>query len=277
MADIGVIGGSGLYDLDLLQEVETVTPSTPYGDPSGPITVGTLAGRRVAFVARHGSGHRLLPSEVPYRANIFALRALGVRQIFAISAVGSLAERYTPGTLVVPDQLVDRTKGIRPGTFFGAGVVGHVPMADPYCSRLRKDLLSTGVTDGATYCCIEGPQFSTRAESNLYRSWGLDLIGMTAVPEAALAREAQLCYASLALVTDYDCWHDSAASVTVELVAQTMRANLSAAREVLTTAITQADPDVRCTCHTALTSAVMTDPALIPDEARTRLGLSPAI
>jgi 5'-methylthioadenosine phosphorylase len=273
---IGVIGGSGMYDLDSLDDIETADVKTPYGSPSGPVTIGTLAGRRVAFVARHGIGHRLLPSEVPYRANIAALRQLGVRQIYAVSAVGSLSERLAPGTLVVPDQIVDRTRGGRPGTFFGGGVVGHVPMADPYCARLRHDLLAAGrdaTVDGATYCCIEGPQFSTRAESRLYRTWGLDIIGMTAVPEAALAREAGLCYASLAMVTDYDCWHETEESVTADLVARTMRKNVEATRGVLATAIEQTDTTADCSCHHALDGAVVTDPALISPDDRARLGL----
>jgi 5'-methylthioadenosine phosphorylase len=275
-SSIGVIGGSGMYDLDSLDDLETIDVTTPYGKPSGPVTIGTLAGRRVAFIARHGIGHRLLPSEVPYRANIAALRQLGVRQIYAVSAVGSLREQLAPGTLVVPDQIVDRTRGARPGTFFGGGVVGHVPMADPYCASLRHGLLAAGrdaVVDGATYCCIEGPQFSTRAESLLYRAWGLDIIGMTAVPEAALAREAGLCYASLAMVTDYDCWHETEESVTADLVARTMRKNVEATRGVLATAIEQTDLEADCSCHHALEGAVVTDPALISADDRVRLGL----
>ncbi|AGL15334.1 S-methyl-5'-thioadenosine phosphorylase [Actinoplanes sp. N902-109] len=276
---IGVIGGSGLYDLELLEQVETIAVRTPYGQPSGDITVGNLLGVRIAFLPRHGTGHRLSPSEVPARANIHALRELGVRQIIAISAVGSLTERFAPGTLVVPDQLVDRTKGVRPATFFGGGAVAHVSMADPFCERLRADLGTAGKTagydlaDGATYCCIEGPQFSTRAESHLYRSWGLDIIGMTAVPEAALAREAQLCYAGLALVTDYDCWHESEEAVTAGMVAETMRANVRAAREVLKEAVTTIDRTADCTCHHALTGAVLTDPAIIDAATRERCGL----
>ncbi|WP_306206331.1 S-methyl-5'-thioadenosine phosphorylase [Actinoplanes sp. RD1] len=276
---IGVIGGSGMDDLDTLADVRTVEITTEYGTPSAPVTIGTLAGREVAFLTRHGRGHGLLPAEVPYRANIAALRELGVRQVLAVSAVGSLTERLAPGTLVVPDQIVDRTRGARAGTFFGDGVVGHVPMAEPYCGRLRKVLLAAGpdgTVDGATYCCIEGPQFSTRAESHLYRSWGLDVIGMTAVPEAALAREAGLCYAALALVTDYDCWHESAESVTAELVAQTVRANVTAARAVLAEGIAQVDPGTGCACRRALDGAIITDPAAISRQARARLGIAAA-
>jgi len=275
-AEVAVIGGSGTDAHALLTDVRTVQVDTPYGPPSAAPAVGTLAGRRIAFLARHGTGHRLLPSEVPYRANIAALQQIGVRQIFAVSAVGSLTERLAPGTLVVPDQIVDRTRGSRVGTFFGGGVVGHVPMADPYCERLRNVLLDAGgpnLAAGATYCCIEGPQFSTRAESKLYRSWGLDLIGMTAVPEAALAREAGLCYACLAMVTDYDCWHRSEESVSADLVARTMRANLDRTRAVLGAVLAAGDPQGECSCAQARAAAVVTDPTLICPADRTRLGL----
>lgn len=238
---------------------------TPYGPPSSDITLGTLHGRRVAFLARHGAGHRLTPTEVPSRANVYALRRLGVRHVLAVSAVGSLVDGYAPGRLVVPDQIVDRTKGVRPATFFGDGLVAHVSMAAPFCPRLRADLLAAAKSsghddaiDGATYCCIEGPQFSTRAESHLYRSWGLHIIGMTAVPEAALAREAQLCYAGLALVTDYDCWHESEEPVTADMVAQTMRSNVIAAREVLADVVTRIDDAADCGCRHAVDGAVLT-------------------
>ncbi|WP_067494937.1 S-methyl-5'-thioadenosine phosphorylase [Actinoplanes sp. TFC3] len=283
MTSIGIIGGSGLYTLDTMIGARTVDVPTPYGAPSGPLFTGRMAGREVVFLSRHGFGHRLLPGEVPYRANIFALRELGVRRVLAISAVGSLTQRLAPGTLVVPDQIVDRTKGVRPSTFFGDGVVGHVAMAEPFCQSLRQDLVksamdpagadspSPGVVDGGTYCCIEGPQFSTRAESRLYRSWGLDIIGMTAMPEAALAREAQLCYAGLALVTDYDCWHETAETVSVGLVAETMRANLATARTVLAATIAGLEVDADCSCHHALDAAVMTDPALIPPFLRRQM------
>jgi 5'-methylthioadenosine phosphorylase len=276
---IGVIGGSGLYDLDMLEDVEVITVDTPYGSPSDSITLGVLGGTRLAFLPRHGQGHRLSPSEVPARANLYALCELGIRHVFAVSAVGGLAERYAPGTLVVPDQIVDRTKGLRPATFFGGGLVAHVSMADPFCRRLREHLVAAAksaghddVIDGATYCCIEGPQFSTRAESHLYRSWGLDIIGMTAVPEAALAREAQLCYAGLALVTDYDCWHESEETVTADLVAQTMRRNIRAAREVLQEAVATLDAVNDCECRHALAGAVLTDPALVHPDRKGRTG-----
>lgn len=279
-AEIGIIGGSGLYRLAKLHDSAEILLQTPFGSPSGPITAGTLYGRRVAFLPRHGPGHLLLPTEIPARANIYALRELGVRAVFAVSAVGSLSEKYAPGEFVVPDQLVNRTKGLRPGSFFGKGLVGHIPMADPFCTRLRGTLLAAatragGVTtrDEAVYCCIEGPQFSTRAESELYRSWGMGIIGMTAVPEAVLAREAELCYAVLALVTDYDCWHDGEESVSADLVAETVRRNVVAAGEVLRHAVALVDTDVDCTCRHALDAAVLTDMRLVPSQIRKRLGL----
>lgn len=275
---VGVIGGSGLSGLDGLEDTEQVEVSTPYGPPSAPVTVGTLAGQRVAFLARHGEGHRLSPSEVPYRANLHALRELGVRQVVAVSAVGSLTAQLAPGTLVVPDQVVDRTRGVRERSFFGGGVVAHVPMAEPFCARSRRLLLGAAeraglrdVADGGTYCCIEGPQFSTRAESRLYRSWGLDIIGMTAVPEAALAREAQLCYAVLALVTDYDSWHESTEPVTARMVTRTMHANAENARRVLRAVA--GELDAPCDCRRSLETAVVTDPVLIPAGDRARLTL----
>lgn len=279
-AEIGVIGGSGLYGLGALADPRAVLPPTPFGEPSGPVMVGTLHGRRVAFLPRHGEGHRLTPSEIPNRANLYALRSLGVRQVIAVSAVGSLAEKYAPGDLVVPDQLVDRTKGLRPASFFGEGIVVHVSMADPFCPVLRQNLLDGArpvrravVHDGATYCCMEGPQFSTRAESMLYRSWGMGIIGMTAVPEAALAREAGLCYATLALVTDYDCWHDEEESVSADMVAETMRRNVETAGEVLRHVMATIDTEADCHCRHALDGAVLTPAAAVPPAVRERLGL----
>ena len=279
-AQVGVIGGSGLYELDLLENPRSVETDTPYGRPSGPITVGSLHGRDVAFISRHGPGHRLTPTEVPSRANVFALRGLGVRNVLAVSAVGSLAERFAPGDLVVPDQIVDRTKGLRDRTYFEGGVVGHVSMADPYCARLRGDLIagakSAGhddIADGATYLCIEGPQFSTRAESRLYRSWGLDVIGMTAVPEAPLAREAGLCYAGLALVTDYDCWHENEEAVRADLVDDTTRRNVAAARHLLWNPILTMHIDADWTCRHSLVSAILTDASLVTSEMRDRFGI----
>jgi 5'-methylthioadenosine phosphorylase len=269
-ADIAIIGGSGLYHLGLIDEPRSVQVTTPFGPPSDDIVVGTVAGRRVAFLPRHGRGHRLTPSEIPTRANMYALRVLGVRQVVAVSAVGSLAERYAPGHLVLPDQVVDRTKGIRPASFFGGGLVAHVPLADPICPRLRGRIRDAArgvdgvVHDRATYCCIEGPQFSTRAESHLYRAWGMDIIGMTAVPEVGLAREAQLCYALIALVTDYDCWHVSEEPVTADMVAQVMARNTALAGEVLRRALAVMDDDADCACQHALDAAVLTAPDAVP-------------
>jgi 5'-methylthioadenosine phosphorylase len=275
-AEIGIIGGSGLYDLGLLDHPRRVRITTPFGEPSDDIVLGTLAGRRVAFLPRHGTGHRLSPSEIPVRANLYALRELGVREVFGVSAVGSLSERYAPGHLVVPNQVVDRTKGVRPASFFGDGVVAHVSLADPFCTRLQGPLVEAAraergvvIHEGATYCCIEGPQFSTRAESELYRSWGMGIIGMTAVPEVGLAREAGLCYVGLSLVTDYDCWHHSEEPVTAETVAQVMHRNVESAGRVLTRAVgglTGPAPD--CACRHALDSAVLTAADAIPDAGR---------
>lgn len=277
--DVGIIGGSGLYDLGLLADPTPVPVATPFGSPSGPLVIGTLGPRRVAFLPRHGDGHTLTPTEIPVRANLYALRSVGVRRVLGISAVGSLSEKFAPGDLVVPDQLVDRTKGQRPASFFGDGLVAHVSLADPFCVRLREGLLAAARTvegavvhDGATYCCIEGPQFSTRAESELYRSWGMGLVGMTAVPEAGLAREAELCYAGLALVTDYDCWHVSEGPVTADRVAEIMRHNVELAGRVLAAAMDVIDPEADCSCHHALDAAVLTAPGRLTPAVRGRLG-----
>jgi 5'-methylthioadenosine phosphorylase len=278
-ADIGIIGGSGLYRLEMFEGARTVEVSTPFGRPSGPVTVGEVGGRRVAFLPRHGVGHHIDPSHLPSQANIYALRSLGVREVVAVSAVGSLAEKLVPGDLVVPDQIVDRTRGGRPASFFGDGIVVHVGLADPFCDRLRGLVLTAGrlgdatVHDSATYLCMEGPQFSTRAASELHRSWGLGIVGMTAMPEAALAREAEVCYASLALVTDYDCWYEGHESVTADLVADVMRRNVAAAGEVLARLVPQLDGGAGCPCQHALDGAVMTDPAVITAEVRARVGL----
>lgn len=279
-ATIGIIGGSGLYQLEGLDDVEVRRLTTPFGEPSGAVVVGTLAGTRVAFLPRHGEGHRLAPSEVPSRANLYALRSLGVTQVVGVSAVGSLAEKYAPGDLVIPDQLVDRTKGLRPCSFFGSGMVAHVSMADPFCHRLRRSLLQAatdaGVTasvhETATYLCIEGPQFSSRAESELYRSWGMGVIGMTALPEAALAREAALCYALLTLVTDYDCWHGEETAVSADLVAETLRRNVATAGAVLWQAVATVEPEPGCTCRDALDTAVLTHVDAVAPAVRAKLG-----
>ncbi|MBN1958926.1 MAG: S-methyl-5'-thioadenosine phosphorylase [Desulfuromonadales bacterium] len=281
---IGVIGGSGLYEIEGLKEVREVAVETPFGDPSDVFITGVLAGAQMVFLPRHGRGHRLLPSEVNYRANIYGMKTLGVEQIISVSAVGSMREDIVPGHIVVPDQFFDRTQGKRAGTFFGSGVVGHVQFADPVCAVLSKILVgaarSAGATvhDGGTYICIEGPNFSTRAESNIFRGWGVDIIGMTNLPESRLAREAEICYATIALATDYDCWHDGHDDVSVEAVIAIIQQNVATAREIIKTAVARIVEDRRqrdCQCADALQYAIMTEPSLIP--AETRQALEPII
>jgi 5'-methylthioadenosine phosphorylase len=277
---LGVIGGSGLYDLPGLTDVRRERVSTPFGEPSDAFVLGRLGGQELVFLPRHGAGHRLLPTEVNARANVHGFKQLGVTRLISVSAVGSMKEAIVPGNLVLPDQFIDRTFA-RPKTFFGDGLVAHVAFADPTCAALRGHLLAAArgagaqVHDGGTYLCIEGPQFSTRAESLLYRSWGVDVIGMTALPEAKLAREAELCYATVALATDYDCWHDAHEAVTVAQVMATMQRNVAAAREVLRRAAETgaALADRACACGRALEHAVMTDRALVPEATRQRLSL----
>lgn len=260
---LGVIGGTGLYDLPDLADVHQLQVETPWGAPSAPIINGTLAGGiEVAFLARHGIGHRYNPSEVPYRANIAALKTIGVTHILSVNAVGSLNIAMPPRSAVVPDQIIDRTSGFRDRTFFEGGVVAHVGMADPFCPHLRKSILKLArenqemVEDGGTYICIEGPQFSTRAESNLYRQWGADIIGMTAMPEARLAREAGLCYGTLAMVTDFDVWHETEEDVTLEAIQRVLAENVETARNVVRGLAAEALPVCDCAAGTA--SAVMT-------------------
>ena len=275
-AEIAFIGGSGLYAVDGLEDAQEVTPDTPFGPPSDTITIGRIGGRRVAFLARHGGGHQHLPSEIPFHANIYALKAMGVKQIISISAVGSLRERIAPLDMVVPDQLIDRTRN-RTSTFFGAGVAAHVGFADPFCGDLRSALLETAtrgpstVHDGGTYVVIEGPQFSTRAESELYRSWGASIIGMTALPEANLAREAEMCYATLALVTDYDVWHRTEAEVSVDLVVANLRRNVENTLALLPTLSERIPRSPICGCQSSLERAIITSRDRIADEARCRL------
>ena len=277
---LGIIGGSGLYDLPGLSGVRREKVSTPFGEPSDAVVVGRLGDQEIAFLARHGAGHRFSPSEVPYRANLHALKQLGVTRVISVSAVGSMKEEIAPGHLVLPRQYVDRTEG-RPRTFFGDGVVAHVAFADPVCPTLHEHLrgacFAAGATvhAGGTYLCIEGPQFSTRAESELYRSWQIDVIGMTALPEARLAREAELCYATLALATDYDCWHAGHDAVTVAQVIETMQKNVAMAREVIRNAVLGLGRirERTCACGHALDSAVLTAPARISSSARERLAL----
>ena len=266
---IGVIGGSGLYDMDALQDREDVRVTTPFGEPSAPYVVGTLNDRRVAFLARHGHGHRLMPSELNFRANIFGFKTLGVEWILSASAVGSLQEECRPLDIVVPNQFLDRTKG-RISTFFGGGIVAHVGFAHPFCATLSEiatDAASQAearVHRGGTYVCMEGPQFSTLAESRLYRSWGMDIIGMTNLQEAKLAREAEICYATLALVTDYDCWHEGHDDVTVEMIIATLTQNAVTAQRVIANAVARLPVERSCECASALGSAIITRPELIP-------------
>ena len=275
-AEIAFIGGSGLYDIDGLTDSEQVTIDTPFGPPSDAVTVGTLEGRRVSFLARHGKGHRHLPSEIPFRANIYALKLLGVERIISISAVGSLQECIVPLDMVVPDQIIDRTRG-RVSTFFGDGVAAHVGFADPFCPELRRDLVETArnrsvtVHDGGVYVVMEGPQFSTRAESNLYRSWGAGIIGMTALPEAKLAREAEICYATLALVTDFDVWNQSEAEVSVDLVVANLMKNVATTQTLLPDLSSRSSDSRGCNCPSALERAIITSRDLITDEAKSRL------
>lgn len=275
-AKVGVIGGSGFYQMDGLSGAEELRIETPFGEPSSPIVVGTLEGERVAFLARHAPGHRILPSELPSRANIYALKTLGVEIIIGVSAVGSLREDIEPLHLVVPDQLIDRTRG-RPSTFFGEGLVAHIAFADPFCPDVRAALAGAArdagamTHNGGAYVVIEGPAFSTRAESNLYRMWGADIIGMTALPEAKLAREAEICYAILACSTDYDCWHDSEESVTAELIVANLLKNVAVSREALRLFLRRLPQDRQCACRSALSDALVTPLDLVPPDTLAKL------
>jgi len=277
-AEIGIIGGSGLYAMPGLTEVREQQVSTPWGEPSDPLVLGTLDGRRVAFLARHGRGHRLLPSELPFRANMYALKSVGVEQILSVSAVGSLKEEHKPTDFVIPDQFIDRTFN-RIGTFFGDGIVGHVAFGDPVCAVVAGALQTACATAevtgklGGTYVCMEGPQFSTRAESKLYRSWGADIIGMTNLQEAKLAREAEMCYATLAMVTDYDCWHEGHADVTVDQVMAVMHQNTANAARVVRAAVAALPRERACPCATAAQFAIMTAREAIPVTTREKLHL----
>ncbi|MBP7707576.1 MAG: S-methyl-5'-thioadenosine phosphorylase [Candidatus Aminicenantes bacterium] len=278
-ASIGILGGTGLYEIEGFKDKTEVRLRTPFGAPSGPYVVGTLEGRRVAFLARHGRGHRLLPAEVPYRANIYGFKKLGVGRIVSVNSVGSLREHIPPRDLVLPDQFFDRTR--RPNTFFGEGIVAHVSLGQPVCPGLNAALydaargLGLRVHKGGVYLCIEGPAFSTKAESLAYRSWGADIIGMTAATEARLCREAEICYATLSLVTDYDVWHETEEPVTVELVLQNLSANIANAKAVLKKALAALDGDAEraCDCGSALRNAVVTAPAAVPASTRKKLAL----
>jgi len=275
---IGVIGGSGLYEMEGLEDVREVEVATPFGAPSDVLVAGRYAGRTLVFLPRHGRGHRFLPAEVPYRANLWALKSLGVEWVISVSAVGSLEEDARPGEIVLPDQFIDRTWG-RPSTFFGDGLVGHVGMADPICGALQAAVWETreavGVPfhRGGAYLCIQGPQFSTRAESFLYRSWGARVIGMTNATEARLAREAELCYATVALVTDYDCWHETEEEVTVEAVLAVLRQNVETAKRIIRETVVRLPADRTCPCREAARYAILTAPDRVPTETRRALDL----
>jgi 5'-methylthioadenosine phosphorylase len=275
-AQIGVIGGSGLYDMADLADRKELSLETPFGDPSGPYVVGSLRGKPVAFLARHGAGHKFLPSELNFAANIFGFKLLGVERIISASAVGSLKQEYAPLHIVVPDQFFDRTKG-RISTFFGNGLAAHVGFAHPICPELARvagdavEAVGATVHHGGTYVCIEGPQFSTLAESKLYRSWGMDVIGMTNVQEAKLAREAEICYVTLALVTDYDCWHPDHDAVTVEMIVATLMQNSQTAQRAVAEAIGRLPAARGCDCGSALKHALITRPEAIPERIKSHL------
>jgi 5'-methylthioadenosine phosphorylase len=281
---IGVIGGSGLYQIEGLSDLREVQLETPFGDPSDLFVTGSLNGAKMVFLPRHGRGHRLLPSEVNYRANIYGMKQLGVEQIISVSAVGSMKEEIVPGHIVIPDQFIDRTQGKRASTFFGNGVVAHIQFANPVCDMLSQLLydaaFAVGATvhKGGTYVCIEGPSFSTRAESNTFRSWGVDIIGMTNLPEARLAREAEICYGTIALATDYDCWHDGHDDVSVEAVIAIIKQNVAIAKSIIGDAVGRI-VDQRCErgceCPDALRFAIMTDKSMIP--AATAAALEPLL
>ncbi len=275
---LAVIGGSGLYHMAGLQDTKEYAMDTPFGKPSAPVVVGTLENTRVAFLARHGHGHHITPTEVPYRANIYALKSLGVERVISISACGSLREDFAPGHIVIPDNIFDNTKN-RVCTFFGEGLVAHVGVANPFCPDL-SDVVETAVRAtgavthrGGSFIVIEGPRFSTRAESNAFRAWGMSIIGMTAAPEAFLAREAEMCYATMAHVTDYDVWHESESPVTVEMVIQILNKNTRIAQEAIRNLIRELKGERSCECGSALSSALITDPKVIPAETRSKLDL----
>jgi 5'-methylthioadenosine phosphorylase len=273
---IGIIGGSGLYDMAEVTDRSEVKVTTPFGDPSGPYVLGTLRGKRVAFLARHGAGHRLSPSELNFRANIYGMKVLGVEYILSASAVGSLKEDLKPLDIVIPDQFIDRTRG-RISTFFGHGLVAHVGFAHPFCKPLSTIAYESGLAAGATthrggtYVCMEGPQFSTLAESNLYRSWGASIIGMTNLQEAKLAREAEICYTTIALVTDYDCWHPDHDSVTVEMIIANLTQNAKTAQQIIATAVDRLPFERTCECAASLKYALITRPDAIPAETKKTL------
>ncbi|MBN9492101.1 S-methyl-5'-thioadenosine phosphorylase [bacterium] len=273
---LAVIGGSGFYDMPGLEDAVDVRVATPFGDPSDAIRVGKIGGVPVAFLARHGRHHSLLPSELPQRANFWALKSLGVKRVVAVSAVGSLREEYAPGDCVIPDQLIDRTRGARPATFFGDGIVAHVSMAEPFCPALSESAQAAAIAVGAachrggSYVVIEGPAFGTRAESELYRSWGIGVVGMTALPEAKLAREAELCYSIISTVTDYDSWRADHRAVDAATIFRVLRANVAMGQSIVATLAGTLGP-ADCSCHHSLDAALVTSAAAIPPATRTRL------
>ena len=270
---IGIIGGSGLYDMAELTDREERRMATPFGDPSGPYVIGSIGGRRVAFLSRHGEGHRILPSELNFRANIYGFKVLGAERILSASAVGSLKHEYKPLDILVPDQFFDRTNG-RVSTFFGRGIVAHIAFAHPLCADLSRaaadaaQAVGATVHRGGTYVNMEGPQFSTLAESKLYRAWGMDVIGMTNLQEAKLAREAEICYATLALVTDYDCWHPDHDSVTVDMIISHLLQNAKTAQRAIAHAIERLPPARTCPCKDALATAIITRPEFVPEQTK---------
>jgi 5'-methylthioadenosine phosphorylase len=280
-ATIAIIGGSGLYQMDGMADIREVAMKTPFGDPSDVVTIGNLGGVPIAFLPRHGRGHRISPTELPALANIYALKTLGVEWIISVSAVGSLKQEIAPLDLVIPDQLIDRTKS-RVNSFFGGGIVAHVGFADPFCPVLSNILFQTASDSGAkvhrggTFVVMEGPLFSTRAESNLYRSWGAGIIGMTALPEAKLAREAEICYATIACATDYDCWHESEEDVTVELIIASLLKNVATSKSIIRKLVDRIPAErTGCPCPTALANAIVTDRRLIP--AQVKADLAPLV
>ncbi len=277
-ASIGVIGGTGLYEIQGLTDIQTINIGTPFGDPSDSIVIGRLGNISIAFLPRHGRRHRIMPSELPSKANVYAMKSLGVEHIIAVNSAGSFKEEIKPGTLVIPDQIIDCTKG-RPSTFFGGGIVAHVSFADPFCPELSELLYKTAVEAGAnvrkngTFIAMEGPAFSTKAESNLYRSWNADIIGMTVLPEAKLAREAEICYSSIACVTDYDCWRAVEKAVDVNMVLEVMRQNIETTKKIIKLSIAKIPKLRRCICSEALKRAIVTPKEFIPRELKDKLNL----
>lgn len=275
---IGVIGGTGLDEIEGMTGLETVSVDTPFGKPSDAFTIGNLGNTKVAFLRRHGAGHRLTPGEVPGRANIYAFKSLGIEHIIAVCSAGSFKSEIKPGDLLIPDQLIDRTRK-RVTSFFSEGIVAHIPFADPFCPATSKVLYESAkkaganVHKGGTYVCIEGPAFSTRAESRLYRGWGADIIGMTALPEAQLAREAEICYGIIACVTDYDSWHESEEPVTIEMILDTMRRNIETAKKIIKLSITALSGERTCECANALQNAIVTAKEVIPPTQKEKLSL----